>query len=137
MNTQHNTSPAVTVVRDSKTAESVVHQHLQGLDHEEAWILYLTSSKTIICSEMVSKGTLTETSIDCRTVLRNALLHNAASLVLFHNHPSGDPLPSWSDIRFTADLSKACRLMDITLLDHIITSEKAFYSFTEEKTFTY
>ena len=86
---------------------------------------------------MLSKGTLTETAIDCRTVLRQALLHNAAALILLHNHPSGNPKPSQQDIHFTDQLRKACLLIDIRLVDHIITSKNSFYSFIEEKVFTY
>ena len=63
-----------------------------------------------------------------------ALLHNAAALILMHNHPSGDPSPSPNDIRFTRQLRQACSLMDVNLLDHIITADEGFYSFTEETT---
>lgn len=81
---------------------------------------------------MLLKGTLTQTSIDCRTVLRNALLVNAASLILLHNHPSGDPRPSTQDIHFTERLKNACYLMDVQLLDHIIIGEDGFFNFADE-----
>lgn len=109
--------------------------HLKGLDHEEVWLVYLTSAGGFITSEMVSKGTLSQTSIDCRTILRQALLNNAAGIIILHNHPSGNPLPSPADIRFTQRLRKACSIMEIGLLDHIIVAEKGFYSFAEEKTY--
>ena len=77
-------------------------------------------------------GTLKETSIDCRTVIRKALLLNAMGFVLVHNHPSGDPRPSVHDINFTDRLNKACSLMDIKLLDHIVIGENGYFSFADE-----
>lgn len=119
------------------SAVGFVHDWMSQLDHEEVWALFLTGNLSIICEMMLSKGTLTQTSIDSRTVVRNALLVNASALILLHNHPSGSPLPSVSDISFTGQLKKACSFMDIKLLDHIIIAEDSFYSFTEEKTFSY
>jgi len=124
-------------ITSAAVAAAMLHEQMHDLDHEEVWIIYLNSIFIPIGTEMVSKGTLTETSIDCRTVLRHALLHNAAALILLHNHPSGNPKPSQQDIHFTDQLRKACLLIDIRLVDHIITSKKSFYSFIEEKVFTY
>ena len=112
----------------------VFMEQMQGLDHEEVWCLFLASNRAVIAIDMLSKGTLTETSIDCRTVLRQTLLHNAAGLILIHNHPSGNPEPSVPDIRFTKKLQDACRLMDINLVDHIIISDSRYFSFALEKT---
>ena len=127
----------LSTISNALVAANILRDQMHALDHEEVWVLYLTSSLKPIGTEMISKGTLTETAIDCRTVLRQVLLHNAYGLVLLHNHPSGDPTPSASDIRFTDRLRKACSLMDIKLLDHIITAENAFYSFAEEATTKY
>lgn len=118
-------------------AAGFVRNWMCQLDHEEVWAVFLTGNNSVICDMMLSKGTLTQTSIDCRTVLRNALLVNAASLILLHNHPSGTPLPSVSDINFTNQLRKVCALMDILLLDHIIITADTFYSFAEESTLKY
>lgn len=117
---------------NSKAAEAILHDRMQGLDHEEVWAVFLNQRASVIDQQMLSKGTLTQTSIDCRTVLRNALLVNAVSLILLHNHPSGDPRPSAQDIQFTDRLRKACSLMDILLLDHIVIGEKEFFSFANE-----
>ena len=121
------------VIKNSLAAESIIHPKICDLDHEEVWAMYLTTRNTLIGTEMLSKGTLTQTCIDCRTVLRQVLLRNAAALILLHNHPSGDPKPSTQDIHFTARLKKACDLFEVQLLDHIITAEKGFYSFSEER----
>lgn len=113
-------------------AEGYFHDRISNLDHEEVWAVFLTGRHSVISEMMLSKGTLTQTSIDCRTVLRNALLVNAVSLILLHNHPSGDPRPSAQDIHFTDRLNKACSLMDIHLLDHIVIGDKSFFSFANE-----
>ena len=118
-------------------AERYIHNNLHGLDHEECWAIFLSLSKSVISAEMLSKGTLKETSIDARTVLRRALLLNANSIILAHNHPSGNQLPSIADINFTLNLKKACNLLDISLDDHIIVSDQSFYSFADEHTYHY
>ena len=116
-------------------AERYIHDNLQDLDHEECWCIFLSPSREIITADMLTKGTLKSTAIDARTVLRQALLINASSVILVHNHLSGNPLPSQSDILFTSNLKKACTILDVTLDDHIIVSKKSFYSFAEEQTY--
>ena len=81
---------------------------------------------------MLSRGTFDRTAIDSRTILRQALLKNAAAIILCHNHPSGNEKPSQADIGLTDNLRKACKLMDIPLLDHIILSSGKYYSFADE-----
>ncbi len=120
-------------ITDCRAAERALHDNLTGLDHEEVWCVFLTSDKTVISIEMVSMGTLTSTSIDNRTVIKRALMNNAHGIIILHNHPSGNPLPSAQDISFTARLKIACNIMDIQLLDHIICSERGFFSFSEER----
>lgn len=120
-------------ITDCNLAEAYVHKDLCGIDHEEAWVAFLTLANTVICKEMVAKGTLNAASIDCRTVLRRALLNNAGNIILAHNHPSGNPRPSTKDIEFTNRLRDACKLMGIELLDHIIIADGSFYSFAEDR----
>ena len=80
---------------------------------------------------MVTKGTLTSTPLDARVVLKRSLMNNAASIILAHNHPSGNPYPSESDIKQTKTLRSACDLLSVNLLDHIIVSEESYFSFTD------
>lgn len=116
----------------SQDAAFLLYPNVFDLDHEEAWVIYLTTQNSVIGTEMISKGTLTSTCIDSRTVLRQALLHNAASIILCHNHPSGSEKPSQADINMTENLKDACKLMDIPLLDHIIVGENRYYSFADD-----
>ena len=118
-------------------AQRVIHDQMVDLDHEEVWIIHLTGANTVISTEMISRGTLNQTSIDCRTVLRAALLQNAAAIIIAHNHPSGIPLPGRADIQFTGELKAACSLLDIRLLDNIIIAKDSFYSFAQEQTIKY
>ncbi len=110
-------------ITDCRAAERVLHDNLSGLDHEEVWCIFLARDNTVIAKEMLSMGTLTQTSIDSRTVIKRALMNNAQGFILLHNHPSGNPFPSPHDTRFTAGLKKACDLMDINLMDHSICTD--------------
>ena len=122
-------------ITDPQMVEEMVHENLYGLDHEQVWIIFLTTANTPIAKEMISKGTLNYTAIDNRTILRRVLLNNAAGFILVHNHPSGNPQPSQQDIKMTEKLKKACELMDVKLIDHVIFTDDAFFSFSEEHTY--
>lgn len=99
--------------------------------------MYLTQDCSLIASERLTKGTLTATPIDGRTVIKHALLLNAVSVILLHNHPSGNPQPGTVDIRQTERVRSACSLLDISLLDHIILAEDSYFSFAENQTMNY
>ena len=121
-----------TTITDSSRAAKLLHDHLVNLDHEELWVIFLNSANRVIAKEMLSMGSLTSTIIDARCILRRALLNNAAGILLAHNHPSGNPVPSSSDIKQTEAIGKACKLMDIGLVDHLILSPDSYYSFADE-----
>ena len=90
--------------------------------------LYLDTRGKLIHDEVISMGSLTETTIHPREVLKPAIIHSAYSFILVHNHPSGDPQPSAADIEFTEKIQEASRIMDIKLLDHIIIGKGSFES---------
>lgn len=105
------------------TPEKIVEllaDELRSQSVETCYVVLLNSRNRMIRTEQISKGTLDSILIHPREVFRSAILHQAASIVLAHNHPSGDPTPSESDIRVTADLVRAGKLLNIDLLDHII-----------------
>lgn len=106
---------------------------LKGLRHEECWILLLND-----CSYLTSKTRLTtgggrSTVIDIRQVIKNALEKCASSIILIHNHPSGNPHPSKADIQQTDALHKAATSCGLNLTDHIIVCDDCFFSFAEDK----
>ncbi|XLS30183.1 DNA repair protein RadC [Flavobacteriaceae bacterium M23B6Z8] len=102
------------------------------LPHEEFWIIYLNNSNKVLKFFQVSKGGITGTLVDVRIVLKKALEAGATSLILAHNHPSGALRPSESDKKLTYKLRTACESLDIKILDHLIVTEKAYFSFADE-----
>ncbi|WP_370100690.1 RadC family protein [Xanthomarina gelatinilytica] len=117
------------------SSQSVFHimQPLLGeLPHEEFWIIYLNNSNKIIQKNQLSKGGITGTLVDVRLVLKNALEVGATGLILVHNHPSGTLKPSEADKQLTRKLKLAGESLDIKVLDHVIITEKAYFSFADE-----
>ncbi|NNK40777.1 MAG: DNA repair protein RadC [Winogradskyella sp.] len=102
------------------------------LPHEEFWILYLNNSNKIIQKNQLSKGGITGTLVDVRLVLKNALEVGATALILVHNHPSGTLKPSVADKEITKKLKLAAQSLDIKVLDHLIITENAYFSFADE-----
>jgi DNA repair protein RadC len=100
-----------------------------GKTREEFVVIYLDKSLHLIASETLFTGTLAEVSASPREVLRNALNHNAAGIVVAHNHSSGQLKPSRADLDFTRQLMQACAAMGIELHDHIIVGTEAHFSF--------
>ncbi|MBO4475620.1 MAG: DNA repair protein RadC [Bacteroidales bacterium] len=114
-----------------------VYQHmlprLKGLTHEESWIILLDQKMQEIKTVKVSVGGRKATVMDKTLIVRKALEAGAQALVLVHNHPTGDPAPSRSDISETRLLQNACDACNLRLLDHIIIADEHFYSFVDEK----
>ena len=102
------------------------------LQHEEFWIIYLNNSNKVIQKNQLSKGGITGTLVDVRLVLKQALEVGATGLILVHNHPSGTLKPSEADKQLTQKLKLASESLDIKVLDHIIVTEKAYFSFADE-----
>lgn len=125
-------------LRSKINACSDVYEHfrpyLMDLSHEECHVLLLNVKNEIIGHEVVSMGGLTEACVDVRLVLRHALLKQATSIALAHNHPSGNCRPSKADDVLTQRLSDACRTIGMKLLDHIIIADGKdnYYSYYNE-----
>ncbi|MDR3681403.1 MAG: DNA repair protein RadC [Flavipsychrobacter sp.] len=117
---------------ESKHSAQVVMPLLQDLTYEAMCVLYLNPANRMIRHEIISSGGLTATVADIRVILKNALLNNASSLIIAHNHPSGNKQPSQEDIRLTLKLKDSATLMDIKLLDHIIIAAGNYLSFADE-----
>ncbi len=119
-------------VTSSNSVFEVLQPILGELAHEEFWILYLNNANKIIEQFQVSKGGITGTLVDVRITLRKALELGAVSLILAHNHPSGNLNPSEADKQLTIKLKTAAESMDIKILDHLIVTEKSYFSFADE-----
>jgi len=102
------------------------------LSHEEFWIIYVNNSNKVIQKQLLSKGGITGTLVDVRLVLKNALEVGATGLILVHNHPSGTLKPSEPDKQLTKKLKTGAESLDIKVLDHLIVTEKAYFSFADE-----
>ncbi|HAN19910.1 MAG: hypothetical protein A2X13_11175 [Bacteroidetes bacterium GWC2_33_15] len=105
---------------------------LGDLSHEEFWVLLLNRSNKIIEKFKISQGGVSGTVIDVRLILKNAIEKLASSIILCHNHPSGNNMPSEADDSITNKLVEGCKLLDIKVLDHIIIADTRFYSYTDE-----
>ncbi len=119
-------------VTSSKEVFQYMQPILSDLEHEEFWVLYLNRSNRIIESYKLSKGGISGTVIDIRLILKKALEVLSSSLIICHNHPSGNRDPSENDRTITEKLKTAANLMDIKLLDHIIVSDNSYFSFADE-----
>jgi DNA repair protein RadC len=121
--------------RDSLASPAAVRGYLrlrmQELAHECFYCVFLDAQNRVIAAEELFRGTLTQTSVYPREVLKHALRHNAAALILAHNHPSGVAEPSLQDQALTRTLAEALALVDVKLLDHFIVVPGACLSFAE------
>ena len=109
-----------------------MHTRMQDLDVEEAWVLLMNQNFRLIKDVRISHGGITETAVDLRIIMREAILANATIIALCHNHPSNNPRPSKDDDRLTERVQKACETMRIHLLDHIIVCDGVYYSYHEQ-----
>ena len=121
--------------RDSLTSPAAVRGYLrlrmQDLGHECFYCVFLDAQNRVIAAEELFRGTLTQTSVYPREVVKHALRHNAAAVILSHNHPSGVAEPSIQDQALTRTLTEALALVDIKVLDHFIVAPGACLSFAE------
>lgn len=105
---------------------------LKGLETEECWVIYLNSARYVTGREKVSTGGLSATIFDVKKIVSSALDRKAQSLVLVHNHPSGNPRPGTEDFDQTMALRRALDSMSISLLDHVVFCDDCYYSFADE-----
>lgn len=105
--------------------------HFAGQAHESFVVVFLNAQHHLIAAEAMFRGTLTQTSVHPREVLRRALQHNAGAVILAHNHPSGSPEPSQADEVLTQTLRTALALVDVRVLDHLVVAGSRTVSFAE------
>lgn len=125
-------SPSRVPIRGGEDVYRYLAPSLLGQTVECFCGLYLDAKGSILYQQELSRGTLTSSLVHPREVLQPALLYRAAAVVVAHNHPSGDPEPSAEDRATTRRLQRACRLLGIELLDHVVIGHGAYRSFLEE-----
>jgi DNA repair protein RadC len=122
-------------VRDALTSPAAVRGYLRlklvGLEHEAFWTVWLDAQNRVIAAEELFRGTLTQTSVYPREVVKAALAHNAAAVIIAHNHPSGVAEPSIQDQALTRTLAEALAMVDVRLVDHFIVAAGGTVSFAE------
>ena len=116
----------------SADAASIFKPLLSDLPHEEFWILLLNRNNLVIDKVMVSQGGLSGTVIDVRLILKKAIDKLACSIILCHNHPSGNLVPSEADKEITRKIKEAGKHMDIPVLDHVIIGNGSYFSFADD-----
>jgi DNA repair protein RadC len=125
-------SPEKPIFKDTKAAALYVQPLLGDLPYEVFAVLYLDQANGLINFELPSKGGITATFVDPRLIFRTALRENAVSIIVCHNHPSGNLRPSLADEMLTTRIKEGANYLDIKLLDHIIVGPHGYFSFAGE-----
>jgi len=119
-------------ITSSKAVFNIMQPLIGDLEHEEFWVLFLNNSNKVLAKSQMSKGGLTATVVDVRLLLKQALEMASVAIIICHNHPSGKITPSNADIELTKKIKIAGLTLDIRLLDHLIITEKCYFSFADE-----
>ncbi len=118
-------------IRSSNDVYSIFNPLLADLTHEEFWLLYLNRSNKILSRHKLSQGGISGTITDVRLIIKKAIELLASSIIICHNHPSGNLDPSEADTRITQKIKEAAGYFDISLLDHIIVTDNGYYSYAD------
>lgn len=130
----HNSTVAHrSVIQSPADAGIIMKSRMRHLDKEHFSVMLLNSSNAVIKIETISIGTLNTSPVHPREVFKQAIRHSACNVILSHNHPSGDCMPSDLDIEITERLVETGNIIGIPVIDHIIVGEDSYYSFSEHK----
>ena len=124
---QSNQSP----ITCSKDAYEIIKDKLEHLVQEEFWIILLNRANLVVRKIRISIGGISDTIVDQKLIFKHSVNYLASSIILVHNHPSGNLKPSQADIEVTRKIKSAAALFDIAVVDHLIISEKGYYSFAD------
>ena len=119
-------------ITSSAAVFNLMQPIIGDLEHEEFWVLFLSNSNKVLVKNQISKGGLTATIVDVRLLFKRALEQACVGLIVCHNHPSGKLKPSEADKQITQKIKEAGITLDIKLLDHLIITQKAYFSFADE-----
>lgn len=120
-------------VTSSKAVFQIMQPIIGELAHEEFWVLYLNNGAKVVYKTQLSKGGITSTVVDIRLLFKIAFEHNATSIILVHNHPSGKLEVSKADEEITQKIKNAAQHLDIQLFDHVIVTENSYLSFKDSE----
>ncbi len=120
-----------------EVAGNFLRSYFEGLDRETVAVLLLNTKNNVIGLSTISVGTLNASLVHAREVFKVAILGSASSIILAHNHPSGDPTPSHEDTIITEKMERAGEVLGIACRDHLVMGDSGFYSFTTKKKYTY
>lgn len=119
-------------ITTSKDIYNLLSPYFLDLPHEEFWVLLLNKANKVLEKTLISKGGLASTTADPKIIFKAALNHQAANVILAHNHPSGNLKPSNADVSLTKKLTEGAKILDIAILDHVIFTDKGYFSFADE-----
>lgn len=119
-------------ITSSKALFNIMQPLIGDLEHEEFWVLFLNTSNKVLAKSQMSKGGLIATIVDIRVLFKQALEMASVAIIICHNHPSGKITPSNADKELTKKIKTAGLTLDIRLLDHLIITEKCYFSFADE-----
>lgn len=119
-------------ITGSKAVFDIMQPLIGEIVTEEFWIIYLNNSNKILYKSQLSSGGLTGTVVDARLVFKKAVEINSTAIILCHNHPSGNTKPSDADIQLTKKMKLAGETLDVKVVDHLIITEKSYFSFADE-----
>jgi len=120
------------VISKPADVHDLMEHDLAAKDQEELWVLALSTRNQLLKKQMLYVGTVNHSSVRLAEIFEIPMRCHASAIIVVHNHPSGDPHPSEEDLRFTEELVKAGRLMDIGVLDHIIIAQEGFISIRQD-----
>ncbi len=122
-------------INTSRDVFEIMKPSMMDLPHEEFWLLILNRANSVIKKELISRGGVSGTVVDTKIIFKTAVVNYASSIIICHNHPSGNLKPSEADLKITKNIKEAGKIMEIPLLDHLIITENGFYSFVDEGVF--
>ncbi|MHA8099572.1 RadC family protein [Aquirufa aurantiipilula] len=128
----YEASQAIQVIQSSKDAYRLFHPHLFDLNHEEFWVMHLNRASSVLKLQRLSMGGVAGTSVDLKLLFKSALDTISSSLIIAHNHPSGQLKPSKADRELTQRIVEAGKMLDIQILDHVIITAQGYFSFADE-----
>ncbi|BCY19337.1 MAG: DNA repair protein RadC [Chloroflexi bacterium] len=120
------------VIRSPKDAADLIQYEMVGLPQENLWVLLLDTRNRVLKIEKLYKGSLNSSTVRVGELFKSALTNNAASIIVAHNHPSGDPTPSPEDVALTRAAVQAGHLLDVEVLDHIVIGQNKFVSLKDK-----